>query len=116
MMQNLGMAILLSNIKTYVNWKVISATRMMAMIASTIGMKTLTLRMLFQMTDFQDGIPIGEYEDLSYQCHLPDDYDCQHGMDEDFQNGIPISEYEKVCEVVPDDYNCDMDEGVDCCQ
>src|SRR6218665_1554017 len=32
MMQNLGMAILLSNIKTYVNWKVISATRMITMI------------------------------------------------------------------------------------
>src|SRR6218665_1857703 len=116
MMQNLGMAILLSNIKTYVNWKVISATRMITMIESTIGMMTLTLTMLFQMTDFQDGIPTGEYEDLGYQCHMPDDYNWQHDMDEDFQDGIPISEYEKVCEVVPDDYNCDVDEGVDCCQ
>src|SRR6218665_2531334 len=114
MMQKLGMAILLSNIKTHMNWKVISATRMMTLIVSTIGMKTLM--MLFQMTDFQDGIHISEYEDLGYQCHMPDDYNCQHDMDEDFQDGIASSEYEKVCEVVPDDYNCDVDEGVDCCQ
>ena len=86
----------------------------MTLIVSTIGMKTLM--MLFQMTDFQDGIHISEYEDLGYQCHMPDDYNCQHDMDEDFQDGIAISEYEKVCEVVPDDYNCDVDEGVDCCQ
>jgi len=66
------------------------------MIESTIGMMTLTLTMLFQMTDFQDGIPTGEYEDLGYQCHMPDDYNWQHDMDEDFQDGIPISEYEKM--------------------
>src|SRR6218665_3350164 len=63
-------------------------------------------------TDFQDGI--SEYEDLAYQCHMPDDYDCQHGMDEDFQDGI--SKYEEVYEVVPYDYNCDVEEGVDCWQ
>ena len=51
--------------------------------------------MAFQSTNFQDGIPIGEYEDLGYQWHLPNDYDCQQDMDEDFQDGIPISEYEK---------------------
>ena len=45
---------------------------------------------------------------------MPDDYNCQHDMDEDFQDGI--SEYEEVYEVVPDDYNCDVDEGVDCWQ
>src|SRR6218665_2628575 len=105
-MQNLWMTILLSHIETYLSWKVISATRLMTMtmIVSSIGMETFTLMMLFQMqmTDFQDGIPISEYEDLGYQCHMPDDYNCQHDMDEDFQDGIPISEYEKVCEVVPD--------------
>src|SRR6218665_4040532 len=43
--------------------------------------------------DFQDGIPIGEYEDkcevVGYQCQLPDDYDCEHDMDD-----FPISKYE----------------------
>src|SRR6218665_3593779 len=82
-MQNLGMTILLSHIETYLSWKVISATRLMTLTVTSIGMETFTLIMLFQMqmTDFQDGIPISEYEDLSYQWHMPDD----------FQDGIPIS-------------------------
>jgi len=67
--------------------------------------------------EFQDGIFIGEYDDLlevmGYQCHSPDDYDCEHDIDEDFQDGIPIGEYERLCEVLgyqcqlPDDYDCE---------
>jgi len=34
-------------------------------------------------------------------------------MKTDLQDGMLISKYEEVCEVLPDDYNCDMDEGVD---
>jgi len=78
--------------------------------------------------DFHDDIPIGEYEDLcevvGFQCHLPDDYDCEHDMDD-----IPISKYEAAfilantktyCEVMgypchlPADDDCDMDVDVVC--
>src|SRR6218665_2658342 len=65
--------------------------------------------------EFQDGIFIGEYEDLlevmGYQCHSPDD---EYDMDEDFEDEIPI-EYEDLCEMVgfqchmPDDYDCEHD-------
>src|SRR6218665_42027 len=53
--------------------------------------------------EFQDGIPIVEYEKLSEvlgcQCHLLDGYDSECDMDENFEDDIPISEYEEVCDV-----------------
>src|SRR6218665_549525 len=69
--------------------------------------------------EFQDGIFIGEYDDLlevmGYQCHSSDDYGCERDMGEDFQDDNPIREYEEVWEVVgnqcqlPDDYDCERD-------
>src|SRR6218665_3639253 len=74
--------------------------------------------------EFQDGIPIVEYEELSEvlgcQCHsldLPlDGYDCEYDMDENFEEDIPIREYEDLlevlgyqCQLPHHDYDCEHD-------
>src|SRR6218665_209961 len=83
------------------------------------GLLDFATVIFYACQEFQDGIFIGEYDDLlevmGYQCHSPDDYDCEHDIDEDFQDDILIREYEEVCEVVgyqchlPDDYDCERD-------
>src|SRR6218665_632826 len=56
------------------------------------GLLDFATVIFYACQEFQDGIFIGEYDDLlevmGYQCHSPDDYDCEHDIDEDFQDDI----------------------------